>query len=211
MKCKYWNETLLRIRIDEPCKIVVRSFSLEARRDNLSSPFRHLKRHAQFHKIHRDSHRSKFHVSDVKETAISTAKRLSEIKRLHACLQKNTHRPAPRVFHELSNFGKTRRLRGRKEVERREREREKERAREPRGTQSVLRTCPECQSSKPPQKEYKNRAREARLGSRGNVSGRETGTEPEREEHGNYFRTVKPACEEGDASRHARIKGYLAE
>lgn len=100
---------------------------------------------------------------------------------------------------------------GKKSNDESERERERERAREPRGTQSVLRTCPECQSSKPPQKEYKNRAREARLGSRGNVSGRETGTEPEREEHGNYFRTVKPACEEGDASRHARIKGYLAE
>lgn len=180
MKCKYWNETLLGIRIDEPCKILVRSFSLEADRQFILavSPF----------KMSRTVLQNSLRLLSL-EIRRPTLERnsnkygktiVTEIKRLHACLRKNTHRLAPRVFHELSNFRKTRRLRGRKEVERRERERERERAREPRGTQSVLRTCPECQSSKPPQKEYKNRAREARLGSRGNASGRETGTEPER-------------------------------
>ena len=125
---------------------------------------------------------------------------------------------APRAFLELSNFGRTRRLgeeekRKKKEVEQRERERERERKREPRETQSILRTCPECQSSKPPQKEYKNRAREARLGSRGSVSqqGDRDRAKEKGEGHGNYFRTVKPARREGDVSRHPRVKGYLAE
>lgn len=44
---------------------------------------------------------------------------------------------------------------------------------------------------------------------RGSVSSREIGNQSE--EHGNYFRTVKPGREEGDASRHPRVKSYLAE
>lgn len=125
MKCKYWNETLLGIRIDEPYKILVRSFSLEADRQFILavSPF----------KMSRTVLQNSLRLLSL-EIRRPTLERnsnkygktiVTEIKRLHACLRKNTHRLAPRVFHELSNFRKTRRLRGRKEVERRERERER--------------------------------------------------------------------------------------